>query len=407
MVLFYDDSPVFGGHEVMALHAVRGLLKARPESIVFFANPENGQLLQELEQISGELDRPDQLAIEKSPAPLSKPVAISRWFRQKDISDLADQFTTSAPDQVLVVQGDIASSVLGLLAAKRAGIPAISYIPVPHTLKEMGAKLGGFRDLLDAPLFKLPDGFITISESMATKLAARSRDAHVIDVVLNGIPDQDFQPIARDKAREKLELKHSEKIIALVGRLEFKQKQQDFLLSAFASSDLAKDASLLFVGDGPDKGRLQALVNRLDLNEQVTLLPWQQDMATVYSAADLLVIPSRFEGFPLVMLESVRCNTPVVAAAKDGMADFLPQEWLFEPGSKTDCIQKVTKVLTGQTEGQLYTLNSRIDSEMTIQAFQRNFSRSLAKFCPGRRQNLATAPSEYHPALKATETGLG
>jgi glycosyltransferase involved in cell wall biosynthesis len=74
------------------------------------------------------------------------------------------------------------------------------------------------------------------------------------------------------------------------------------------------------------------MVGEAGLGGRFAFLPWREDMTPVYSAIDVLALPSRFEGVPLVMLEALACGVPVVASDRDGMADWLPPELRFDPG---------------------------------------------------------------------------
>src|SRR5205823_3483633 len=84
---------------------------------------------------------------------------------------------------------------------------------------------------------------------------------------------------------------------------------------------------------GPDASRLREMISALDLTRQVKVLPWTPHPEEVYAAIDMLLIPSRFEGVPLVMLEAMAYNVPIVASDSDGMSEMLPREWLFPFGN--------------------------------------------------------------------------
>jgi glycosyltransferase involved in cell wall biosynthesis len=78
------------------------------------------------------------------------------------------------------------------------------------------------------------------------------------------------------------------------------------------------------------------MAEKAGLGTHVFFRPWTPLVSDIYTASDLVLMPSRFEGVPLVMLEALMAGRPVAAAGVDGMRDYLPPEWLVSP-------------LTGQT----------------------------------------------------------
>ncbi|MEU4979217.1 glycosyltransferase [Streptomyces sp. NPDC021969] len=108
-------------------------------------------------------------------------------------------------------------------------------------------------------------------------------------------------------------------LVVCVGRL-CRQKGQDVLLSAWASV-LARvpDARLVLVGDGPDRARLtaRAPASVLFAGAVADAAPW-------YRAADLVVLPSRWEGMALAPLEAMAWGRPVVVTDVDGAREGLP-----------------------------------------------------------------------------------
>ncbi|MEU0444640.1 glycosyltransferase [Streptomyces tendae] len=108
-------------------------------------------------------------------------------------------------------------------------------------------------------------------------------------------------------------------LVVCVGRL-CRQKGQDVLLDAWQSV-LARvpDARLVLVGDGPDRARLAARAPA-----SVLLTGAVGDAAAWYRAADLVVLPSRWEGMALAPLEAMACGRPVVVTDVDGAREGLP-----------------------------------------------------------------------------------
>jgi glycosyltransferase involved in cell wall biosynthesis len=158
----------------------------------------------------------------------------------------------------------------------------------------------------------------------------------------------------------------------MIGRIEFRQKQQHLLVQALASNpSLATSCHLVFAGDGPDHAALLELVGRHGIS--ATFLPWC-DPALLYQALDALVIPSRYEGLPLVMLEALASGTAVLASDRDGMKDLLPSAWRFEPNNP-DALASALQRFIGQHQPQPEAgLVERVRSSMSLQSFRSAFA---------------------------------
>ncbi|MBL8889117.1 MAG: glycosyltransferase [Planctomycetaceae bacterium] len=124
-----------------------------------------------------------------------------------------------------------------------------------------------------------------------------------------------------------------------VGRLHW-QKGLEVILKAIA---LAKQqqgvySRLTLVGDGPEREKLQAQVQQLELASDVDFLGWQNDPAPFVGQADLFVLPSLTEGLPNSLLEALLIGTPALASDCDyGPAELTDNgRWatLLPPGDK-------------------------------------------------------------------------
>ncbi|MEV5730061.1 glycosyltransferase [Streptomyces pharetrae] len=106
-------------------------------------------------------------------------------------------------------------------------------------------------------------------------------------------------------------------LVVCVGRL-CRQKGQDVLLDAWAAVRArVPDARLVLVGDGPDRDRLKPSASVRLVGAVADVVPW-------YQAADLVVLPSRWEGMALAPLEAMACGQPVVVTDVDGARESLP-----------------------------------------------------------------------------------
>ncbi len=375
-ILFYDDSPVFGGHEVMALLGLEAVLEAYPGTVHFLAASANAKLCEKLAAIA--VKNP-HLRIRKLDYHSSKLESLRNLLKPSRTNILADLFKELTPALVVAIQGNIEHSSLALRAARLAGIRSTSYIPVPHSNAEMGAKLGAMRDLFAEPIFGLPDSFITITDEMARMLENRGSTAP-IHIVYNGVDTTRFQPGDQAAACARLDIPPQKVKAGVIGRVEFRQKQQHLLVEAVATDNALKSAChLVFAGDGPDADNLRALISTHGIS--ATVLPWS-DPAVIYQALDALVIPSRYEGLPLVMLEALASGTAVLASDRDGMKDFLPAEWRFTPNSSAALASALSSFIAAGCPDPSPALTARVRETMSLSSFSLSFSSTILSLIP-------------------------
>ncbi|WP_079160832.1 glycosyltransferase family 4 protein [Streptomyces pactum] len=142
-------------------------------------------------------------------------------------------------------------------------------------------------------------------------------------VVPNGIDPEHYHPAAAGTVRAGLAplagVDPAVPLAVCVGRL-CRQKGQDVLLRAWdAVVRRVPGARLVLVGDGPDLDRLRRVApgSVLFTGAVTEPSPW-------YQAADLVVLPSRWEGMALAPLEAMACGRPVVVTDVDGARESLP-----------------------------------------------------------------------------------
>lgn len=108
-------------------------------------------------------------------------------------------------------------------------------------------------------------------------------------------------------------------LLLALGRLH-RNKAFDVLLQALAR---VPDAVLWLAGEGPERAALTGLAGALGVAERVRFLGWRQDVASLYAAADVVVVPSRHEPLGNVVLEGWARHRPVIAAASAGPAALI------------------------------------------------------------------------------------
>lgn len=141
-------------------------------------------------------------------------------------------------------------------------------------------------------------------------------------VVPNAVDLKRFAPADRQQARDQLALPDVPHVVC-VARLS-RQKGQDVLLDAWPAVRAAvAGAQLTLVGDGPDHAVLNA---RADGIEGVALVGARGDVPRWLTAADVVVLPSRWEGMSYVMLEAMASERAVVASDVGGAREAIAPE---------------------------------------------------------------------------------
>lgn len=329
-VLFYDDAPTYGGHEAATLSMISHLLGEHQWEICFIYSPANMRLEAELQCLRASFPG---LRLVTFPYTSGRLQFLRSRLAFGALRRLRALIRSLHPQCLVIVQGEISLSSLGLLAGVQEDVLTISYIPIAYSRLQRGERLlPRLKDRFLNRYYTLPHRFMTISDTMRIMLRARGAK-QPIDVVENGVDFSKLRIREKDQARVNIGIPPSGFVAGLCGRIEIETKGHDVLLRALEDRlNEFSDCTFLVVGDGPDKQRLKLMVERRGLSKIIRFREWQEDMSFVYSALDLLVLPSRYEGVPLTVLEAMYSRVPIVASSIDTIAELLPAEWLFPIG---------------------------------------------------------------------------
>ena len=191
---------------------------------------------------------------------------------------------------------------------------------VPFSVKARGSDVHvwGARSDVAAQIVeagKAAAGLLAVSAALKRDMVALGLPGEKIRVHHTGIDLERFHPSA------KAELGVDGPLLIAVGHLT-PRKGQDLALEALAR---LPDATLLLVGDGPDRARLEAIAAREGLSDRVRFLGVQPHAALpgLLAAADVTVLPTASEGLANVWVESLACGTPVVTSDVGGAREVI------------------------------------------------------------------------------------
>jgi glycosyltransferase involved in cell wall biosynthesis len=310
-ILLYNDTRVFGGHEIMSAEVANAL--SRHHKVYFiFHNERIGSIL--------------TAGIEKIKSPVSSPVSLAgiRSFHPFHIIYLLKVMKQISPDLSIICQGSIEYCLKGVIASKILKIRTVSYIPNAFSFHSMGIALGFIRDIINRRFYNAADSFITISEeqeSLIRKNLSGNKEIYILDNVVDINPEV---PVNTGPEGNKLR-------IGLIGGIKFKTKGQD---KSVKIADLLRNRGINFeiriFGNGNDKNRLIKLINSAGLENYFIFNGWVSNKLDIYSGIDVVLITSNFEGVPLTLLEAILFNKVVVAPKTGIFKNYLPDDLLFQ-----------------------------------------------------------------------------
>lgn len=122
------------------------------------------------------------------------------------------------------------------------------------------------------------------------------------------------------------EKKHKKKIFLTVGRYD-RIKGYDRLIKMFSKfHEINKEWKLVLVGDGPERKRIQLLINKFRLNDCVILTGRTSEVEKFYNYASIFVFSSYGEGFPMVILEAMKFELPIITFDIPVLYEMLPND---------------------------------------------------------------------------------
>lgn len=286
-----------------------------------------------------------------SPAyPLSSPVKVvhkkifscskeSLWGRLSSKLDFI-KFINSLDFDIFISSAPIYSFLLSLSgASKTIGCEHFNYEAVPFRTK-----------LLRCLFYPFLDAVVLLTQDAWKKFSfIKERKRHVI-------PNNSPYPVCGDFYSAE------SKILLAVGRLTY-QKGFDMLIDAAKIVfKRKKDWKLIIVGDGEDKGLLLSQICENQLEEFISILPPTQDITKYYKIAGLYVLPSRFEGFGLVLIEAQSFGIPCVSfdccSGPSEIIDDNSTGYLVTPNDVEKLAEKLLLLMDNKEKRKVFSQNA-------------------------------------------------
>lgn len=226
----------------------------------------------------------------------------------------------------------------GRIAALQAGIRVVAHY---HNFYDDRWAEGSQALRLERSLARTTDHVVACSEPVRDHVVARLRlDPARVTVVGNGVDADRFAGGDRAAVRDGLGVDPGTVVLGAVGRLCAQKAPDDLLEAALPLLRQAgRRVELWFVGAPDDADLAHSLAARAlawGVADRVRFLGYRADVADVYAALDVVVLPSRWEGFGLVVVEAMAAGRPVVATDVGGVAEAAGGAALLVPPGDVD-----------------------------------------------------------------------
>jgi len=220
------------------------------------------------------------------------------------------------PEAMLSVFGYV--NIISLLAWRLASVPTRLFVNEQNTVSLEAGNASRWRSRLVPWLIKRfypwANGIVVVSQGVRDDLAeltsiARDR----IQVIYNpSVVSADVHKKAQAHLDHPWFKPDQPPVLLAVGRLQA-QKDYPMLIRAFAQVRKARPVRLVILGEGKERPLLEALIQELDLEQDVSLPGFVMNPCAYMARARLFVLSSRWEGLPTVLIEALCCGASVVA----------------------------------------------------------------------------------------------
>ena len=167
-------------------------------------------------------------------------------------------------------------------------------------------------EFLDKRSLRGFDRVAVVSPQLQQEVLDCGIQARRVALIRNGTAEPVATPGARDRIREEFSFGADDVVLVRVGRLA-NSKGNDVLLRSLVGNPELRAAKVLFVGDGEERGALQAFADANGLADRISFTGYRADIPDLLAAGDVFVLPSIKEGLPIALLEAMAASLPIVS----------------------------------------------------------------------------------------------
>ena len=211
-----------------------------------------------------------------------------------------------------------AANSYGRVAAKRAKVPVIVTAEMAGDLWKSRGHL-----MIDRQLAKWTDRVVGNSHAVVDFYRKVGVPENKLGMIYSGVAEEPLPQVDATAVRAEFGWSAEVPLIVFIGRLMAQKAVADLVAAIDILQHVRPDAKTLIIGGGPLRDELIETAHKFDLDDKVRFVGHREDAQRLLAAADLLVLPSLYEGLPNVVLEAMRLGKPVVATAAPGTTEVV------------------------------------------------------------------------------------
>ena len=221
------------------------------------------------------------------------------------------------------------AGALGRMAARLAGVRIIVHSPHGHNL------YGYFSASLTRRIIKVERFLSRFTDKIIAGTRLEKADylsysigtETTIDVIYAGLDlkEYDADPSLKDKLKGSLGISSDENVVGMIGRLEYVKGPSFFVDAALRIARLRPDVRFVLIGEGSLKKELADRVAAAGFKDRIIFAGWRDDVASLLTILDIMVLPSLNEAVGLVLIEAQSQGIPVVASHVGGIPETIKE----------------------------------------------------------------------------------